>query len=130
MMLCDTNIISELAKIRPNAGVWKWASSQREISLSVITLEELSYGLAWKPSPRIRSWLDRFLDEHCTILPISPAIANLAGEMRGRLQAQGMPRTQADILIAATAIVHDCPLITRNEKDFLACGVELINPFS
>ena len=53
MYLVDTNIISELARPMPNAGVLAWASTVTTIALSVITLEEIYYGLAWKPHPRI-----------------------------------------------------------------------------
>ena len=129
MMLCDTNIISELARPQPNKGVWTWASQHQHIHMSSITVDELYFGLAWKPNPRIRLWLDNFLEDYCTILPVCEKVARYAGESRGTLQAQGKPRTQADMLIAATAAVHDLTLVTRNSKDFESCGVRLLNPF-
>lgn len=130
MMLCDTNIISELARPRPNAGVWTWASQHQHIQISSITLDELYFGLSWKPNPRIHLWLDGFLADYCTVLPVTDKIARYAGEIRGSLQAKGQSRTQADMLIAATAAVHNLTLVTRNERDFLSCGVVVINPFS
>jgi predicted nucleic acid-binding protein len=130
MMLCDTNIISELARPRPNKGVWTWASQHQHIQLSTITIDELYFGLSWKPNPRIRLWLDDFLADYCTLLPVTDKIARFAGEIRGNLQAQGQPRTQADMLIAATAAVHNLTLVTRNIRDFNACGIEVLNPFS
>ena len=129
-MLCDTNIISELARPRPNAGVWTWASQHQHIQMSAITLDELYLGLSWKPNPGIHLWLEGFLADYCEILPVTDKIARYAGQVRGNLQAQGQPRTQADMLIAATAAVHNLTLVTRNEKDFLSCGVTVINPFS
>lgn len=51
--LCDTNIISELSRPTPNQGVIAWSGTVTSIHLSVITLEEIYYGLAAKPSPRI-----------------------------------------------------------------------------
>ncbi len=128
-MLVDTNIISELARPRPNAGVWTWASQHARIHISSITVEELYFGLARKPNPRIRLWLEGFLEDYCDILPITPKIARLAGEIRGDLQARGDTRTQADMLIAATAVIHDLTLVTRNTRDFDACGVAILNPF-
>ena len=128
-MLCDTNIISELARPRPNSGVWSWASQHQQIQLSAITVDELYFGLSWKPNPRIRLWLEGFLNDYCTILPVTDKIARFAGEIRGSLQAEGQPRTQADMLIVATAAVHNLPLVTRNVRDFERCGVELLNPF-
>ena len=129
MMLCDTNIISELARPQPNAGVWTWASQHQNIQISTITLDELYFGLSWRPNPRIRLWLDGFLNDYCTVLPVTDQIACYAGEVRGTLQAKGQPRTQADMIIAATAAVHNLTLVTRNEKDFLSCGIAVINPF-
>ena len=129
-MLCDTNIISELARPRPNQGVWLWASQHQHIQLSVITVEELYFGLSWQPNPRINLWLDDFLKEYCTVLPVSEKVARYSGDIRGNLQAQGETRTQADMLIAATAAVHNLTVVTRNERDFKSCGVAVLNPFS
>jgi len=130
VVLCDTNIISELARPRPDAGLLRWAKEHTAIHLSAVTVEELHFGLAWKPNPRIDFWLDHFLRNFCNILPASEKIASFAGELRGHFQARGETRTQADMLIAATACVHGLTLVTRNTRDFEACGVELINPFS
>jgi len=127
--LLDTNIISELARPRPDPAVLQWAEGISRIALSVVTLEELSYGLSWRPNARIQVWLDGFLEYYCDLLPVGPEIARLAGELRGQLQGRGIVRTQADMLIAATAAVHGLTLVTRNEKDFFDCGVALLNPF-
>lgn len=129
-MLCDTNIISELSRHQPNSGVLAWAESVTHIHLSVVSIEEIHFGLAWKDNARIRAWFEDFLRDYCTILPITPEIARLAGEMRGNLQRYGRPREQADMLIAATAAVHGLPLITRNAKDFSDCNISVINPFT
>lgn len=127
--LCDTNIISELARPQPNRGVIAWSSEITSISLSVITLEEIIYGLSAKPNPRIQAWLQGFLTTYCQILPITPDIAQWTGEMRGRLRLQGITRSQADMLIAATAKIHQLTLVTRNIRDFEGCEVSLLNPF-
>jgi toxin FitB len=128
--LADTNIVGELARPRPNAGVLTWAGQVRELSLSVITLEEIHYGLAWKPNEAIRAWFDRFVEEHCRVLPATDDVARRAGELRGRFRARGETRSQADMLIASTAIAHVLTLVTRNAGDFKGCGVTVLNPFS
>ena len=127
--LVDTNVISELARRAPDANVTRWAQAQREIVLSVITLEEIACGLAAKPNPRISGWFDAFITRHGRVLEITSPIARQAGIMRGSFAARGHVRTQADMLIAATAAQHGLTLATRNERDFQGCGIALINPF-
>ena len=128
--LADTNVIGELARPKPNPGVLNWASQVREISLSVITLEEIHYGLAWKPNPRIGEWFDTFLEQQCRVLPVTDEVARRAGDLRGRLRGQGKTRTQADMLIAATAALHALTIVTHNVADFDGCGVTVLDPFS
>ncbi len=127
--LVDTNVLSELARPEPAPGVLEWASAVRTVALSVVTVEELYYGLAWKPRPQVRAWLEAFLEEHCEVVPVTAEIARRAGRMRSDLQARGVSRTQADMLIAATAQEHDLVLVTRNTRDFEGCGLRLLDPF-
>jgi predicted nucleic acid-binding protein len=58
--LCDTNIISELVRPQPNAGVLIWVKNLSSINISVITLEEIHYGLTSKPNLKIQTWFDNF----------------------------------------------------------------------
>lgn len=127
--LVDTNIVSELARREPNGGVAEWAKSVTTIALSVITLEEIMFGLSWKPNPRIQVWFDEFLSSSCRICPVSPEISVLAGRLRGQQARRGRRRTQADMLIAATAQLLQLTLVTRNTRDFDECGIALLNPF-
>jgi toxin FitB len=129
-ILCDTNILSELTKPQPNPGVVDWASSLSRMALSVVTVEEVTFGFIWKSKPRIQAWFEDFVKAHCEILPITNEIARRAGELRGTLRTRGQTRTQADMLIAATAQIHALTLVTRNSKDFEGCGIPLLNPFT
>ncbi len=128
--LADTNILGELARPRPNPGVLAWADQVSSLELSVVTLEEIHHGLSWKPNDRIRSWFERFLTEQCRVIPVTDDIARRAGDLRGRLRAKGQTRTQADMLIAATALAYRLTLVTRNQDDFEGCGVIVLNPFT
>ena len=127
--LFDTNILSELARPRPHSSVLSFASSLSQITLSVITVEEIFYGLAAKPNLRIQGWFEMFVETNCLVLPVTEAIAKQSGELRGKLQVQGKPRTQADMLIAATAKIHQLTLVTRNVKDFQDCNILILDPF-
>lgn len=127
--LVDTNVLSELARPRPNPGVLKWASRIERVSISVITVEEVLFGLSWKPNKRIREWFTGFFADACDVLPITQAIAERSGIMRGELQAGGTTESQADSLIAATAYVHGLTLVTRNVRDFTGYRIGLLDPF-
>ncbi len=127
--LIDTNIISELMRREPNAKVVAWAGEQPGFAVSVITLEELIFGLTQKALPLKRHWLDDFLSRHCEILSVTQPIALSGGTMRGAFAAKGITRQPYDMLIAATALLHKIPLATRNTADFEGCGIRLINPF-
>lgn len=128
--LIDTNILSELARPRPDPGVLAWAADQTLVGVSVITLDEIVFGLKWKPKPAFQAHLERYLAGHCAIHPVTEVIARRAGELRGGFCARGIVREQADMLIAATAQVHALTLVTRNTADFDGCGIPVLNPFS
>ena len=128
--LIDTNIISELSRHSPAKKVLEWASGINRCGLSVVTVEELYFGLSWRPNLRVIGWLEKFTEEFCEILPVTRSISQRAGILRGQHQAAGITRTQADMLIAATAAEHGLAVVTRNLKDFEGCGVALLDPFA
>jgi predicted nucleic acid-binding protein len=127
--LADTNVLSDLARPRPNPGVLAWSAELQRISISAITIDEIAYGLSWRPNAKTAGWLARFFAESCDVLPVTASIAQRAGTIRGQLRARGSTRAQADMLIAATAQIHGLTLVTRNVRDFDGCQIELLNPF-
>jgi toxin FitB len=133
LILVDTNVLSELPRRRPNERVVRWFAGQETVSLSVITLEELVFGVA-RATPASRSrlgrWLDALLLARPIVLDVTPAIARASGELRAAREARGRRVAQADMLIAATALAHGLTLATRNTKDFDGCGVALFDPFA
>jgi predicted nucleic acid-binding protein len=129
-ILVDTNVLSELVRPRPDPRVVDWAGGLSSVILSAVTIEEVFFGLSAKPSPRIERWFEDFLDSDCRVLEVTTPIARHAGILRGQLARRGRPRTQADMLIAATAALHGLTLATRNERDFKDCGVTVVNPFA
>jgi predicted nucleic acid-binding protein len=128
--LVDTNVVSELLRPTPDRDVTAWARGLTRAALSAVTVEELFFGLSWKPNARVLAAIEGLIEHHFDLVEVTVPIARQAGTLRGQLQALGRPRTQADMLIAATAAIHGLTLVTRNERDFEGCGVTVINPFS
>lgn len=136
--LLDTNVISESAKPRPDAGVLSWLAtvSEDEVYLSVITLAELRHGVERMPAGARRSALDGWVTDALParfanrLLPIDPATADQWGRTIARGQAAGRPLSAMDGFIAATAERHRLTLVTRNISDFEVTGVRLLNPWN
>jgi len=138
MYLLDTNVVSELRKVRSgkaDAGVAQWAEQTRaaELYLSVISLHELDIGVLLRERKdaeqgrMLREWLEQhvlpaFADR---VLPVDVAVARASA----RLHVPD-PRPVRDALIAATALVHDMTVVTRNIADFEPTGVAIHNPWS
>ncbi len=131
-MLVDTNVICELARPRPNVSALRWFEKQSRIQLSVVTLEELAFGVARAKGgqhARLAKWLEALLAARPSVLDVTPAVARASGELRAAREARGRRVAMADMLIAATAITHGLTLVTRNVRDFESCGVKLFDPF-
>ena len=133
MQLADTNIVSELIRKRPDPGVLAWRemvdAMYGHITMSAVTVDEIMYGLARKQDAGLQAWFDGFMSRN-QVLTVTQTIACRAGEMRAMFSLRGVVRSQADMLIAATAQVHALTLVTRNVRDFDGCGIALLNPFS
>ena len=129
VVLADTNVIGEFVKSTPDGQVMRWLESVQLMAISAITLEEAHFGLAWQPNTRKLALLNALVERLHAVYPITPAIAQRGGVLRGQFQAQGIVRSAPDMLIAATAIEHQLVLATRNVRDFIGCGVQMVNPF-
>ncbi len=129
IVLADTNVISEFVKSNPDAHVMHWLTSVHRLAISAVTLEEAHFGLAWQPNTRKLALFNSLVEKMHAVYAISPSIAQRGGALRGQFQAQGITRSAPDMLIAATAIEHQLILATRNVRDFMGCGVQVINPF-
>ena len=129
IVIADTNVISEFVKKTPDAQVMHWLQSVQLLGISVVTLEEAHFGLSWQPNTRKLALFNALVERLHAVYPITPSIAQRAGVLRGQFQAQGIIRSAPDMLIAATAIEHQLVLATRNVRDFMGCGVQVVNPF-
>ena len=129
IILVDTNVISEFVKKTPDPRVMQWAASVEHLAISAVTLEEAYFGLAWQPQPRKLALFEALVNNLYRVYPITASIAQRGGVLRGQFQAQGIIRSAPDMLIAATAMEHQLMLATRNVRDFMGCGISIINPF-
>ncbi|MCK5379718.1 MAG: type II toxin-antitoxin system VapC family toxin [Acidobacteria bacterium] len=136
--LLDTCVLSELVKPRPNAGVRDWVGAQNEhrLFLSVITVGELQKGVSKLQPGRRRAELQQWLEGELLIrfqgriLDIDTAVAGEWGVMLGEAEGRGRPLPAIDVLIAATAKVHGCAVVTRNEADIEPTGIVVVNPWT
>ena len=138
MFLLDTNVLSELRKVRSGKADWRVATWIRgaaagNLFLSVIVIQELEIGVLLAErrdrvkGALLRSWLDdhvlpTFADR---TLPVDTAVARRSASLN-----VPDPRPIRDGLIAATALVHDMVVVTRNVADFERTGARVLDPWS
>jgi predicted nucleic acid-binding protein len=135
--LVDTDVISEVRKrSKANKGVAKFfrqaAKDDIALYLSAVTVGELRRGVELirhrgdaAQAERLDAWLTLILSEyHDNILPLDDSAAQVWGRLR-----VPHPENALDKQIAATALIHDLTLVTRNEKHFAGTGAKLLNPF-
>ena len=135
--LLDTNVVSELVAATPAPQVLRWMVAQvpARLFLSVITLGEITKGVARLDAGRRRDRLARWLAEDLPaqfegrLLPFDQAMAIRWGEMMAEAANRGRPRPAVDLQIAATAGHLGLGLVTRNITDFEDLGLELVNPW-
>ncbi len=137
MYMLDTNVVSEMRKIRSgkaDANVARWADSidANDLYLSAITIQELEIGvlLIERRDPAQGAALRTWLESHVLpafdgrILHVDIVVARRAASLH-----VPDPRPIRDGLIAATALVHGMTVVTRNVADFESSGVSLFNPW-
>lgn len=132
--LIDTNVASELRRgQQANPGVLAWAERARNepVFTSVLVMGELRRGVELRrmkdpaAAAALEQWVQRILESYPErVLPVDQAVA----ERWARL---GIPDRVPvfDGLIAATALVHDLTLVTRNVRDMARTGVRILDPF-
>ena len=138
MYLLDTNVVSELRKVRlgrADAQVARWAQevAVAQLYISVITVHELEIGVLLlqrrdlAQGAVLRSWMDDYVLPAFAgrILPVDTAVVQRSAQLH-----VPDPQPFRDGLIAATALVHGMTVVTRNVADFARTEVALLNPWN
>ena len=135
MILLDTNVLSEARHPNGSPKVKAAVRNQADdLWLSVVVLGEILFGIRWlEPGPK-RAALEQYCDELRRdyaerLLDVTREVAEAWGTARAARRRMGRPLAATDGLIAATAVVHDLTLWTRNTRDFDGTGVRLFNPW-
>jgi len=136
VIVLDTNVVSELMRASPAEVVVSWLRQQQRGSLATtaITVAEIQYGLARLPVGR-RTTLLRHVTEDVLaafaeqVLPFDDDAAGLYGDIAAGRERVGRPIDGFDAQIAAICRARGALLATRNTKDFLETGVDLVDPW-
>ncbi len=136
MIVLDTNVVSELMRAEPAAGVASWVRDRdrRELRTTTITLAEIRYGIARLPDGRRKQALlaaadGIFADFADQLLPVDAAAAEHYAAIASSRERAGKPIGGSDALIAAVCRSRGASLATRNVADFDGTGVEIIDPW-
>jgi len=138
MFLLDTNVVSELRKIRSgksdrNVSAWADSVNAADLFVSVVTILELEIGIlrVERRDPAsgalLREWMnERVLSAFAyRTLAVDITVAKRSAQLH-----VPDPRPIPDALMAGTALVHGMTLVTRNVADFAPMGVTVINPWN
>ena len=135
--LLDTCVISEIVKPAPSSRVIMWINNipSERLFLCSLTIGEIRKGLTKLPESkkkeRLTDWLNTLLENYQDrIHSIDITVAENWGIMQGKAENEGMPMSSIDSLIAATSYTHNLILVTRNEEDFQASKLSIINPWN
>jgi hypothetical protein len=132
--LLDTNVVSELTKVRPSPKVVAWLGSipSTDLFLSVITLGEIRKGIEKKrmtsaqDAARLETWFATLvLRYRSRILPFDEQSA----DQWGRVMALHPAVPVEDSQLVATALQHDLTLATRTVRHVAQTGIAFVDPF-
>ena len=132
--LVDANVLSEATKHAPSSNAIEWLRrNERAMAVDPIILGEIRFGIHLLPAGKRRRRLETWFDEGVTRIVCVPwdALTGLRwAKLLAELRKSGESMPIKNSLIAATALVHDFILVTRNTHDFGKARVKVLDPFA
>jgi predicted nucleic acid-binding protein len=133
VFLLDTNVVSELRRVRSHPAVLAWmrSVSDSDLHVSAVTIGEIQVGIEITRETdaakalEIETWLELVAAAY-NVLPMDAS----AFRLWARLMHRRPEALNEDAMIAATAEVHNLIVVTRNIRDFEQLSVRTLNPFS
>lgn len=137
MIVLDTNVVSEIFRTRPDAGVVRWLESLTgDVAITAVTLAELLAGVRRLPEGRRRTELSALIAatlepyrDTRSVLVFGDAAADHYADILVARERAGLPISTADAQIAAICRANAATCATRNTKNFAQTGVDLVNPW-
>jgi len=137
VIVLDTSVISEIFRPSPETRVVDWlASLTGDVAITSVTLAELLAGMRRLPDGRRKTELTKHIEAALgpyrgsrSMMPFDEAAAECYADVLVAREAVGAPISTADAQIAAICLAHKATCATRNTKDFMHTGIDLINPW-
>lgn len=137
MLILDTNVISETMRVRPDQKIVDWIDAQANslIWTTSVTVFEILAGIERLPKGKRRQNLKTMfelslVEDFCgRIVDFDTSAATAAASISARLHRMGHTVEIRDLEIAGIVLSRHATLVTRNVKDFVHTGVQLINPW-
>jgi predicted nucleic acid-binding protein len=131
--ICDTNVVSETVRPRPEPNVVRWIEAASTLAIASVTLYELKRGIDRPAAGRRRrfleGWLDTLLASEWIVVPLDREAALAAAEIESLARRRGRSVEQRDLLILSTAAAHGYGVATRNVEHLRGLGVSVYDPF-
>jgi toxin FitB len=132
--LVDANVLSEPTRPAPDPKAIDWLRhNERDIAVDPIILGEIRFGIHLLPAGKRRRRLEKWFDDGVARMVCVAWDATIGlrwARLLAELRKSGRSLPIKDSLIAATALVHDLTVVTRNTRDFKKTGAKVLDPFA